>query len=46
MNPSNEISLLLANSRGLNNKEKPYDILNYIKEMKINIACLQDTHLV
>ena len=46
VNPSNEISLLSANCRGLNNKKKRYDVLTYIKEMKINIACLQDTHLV
>ena len=42
----NQTSLLAANCRGLNNKEKQYDIINYIKEARINIACLQDTHLV
>ena len=42
----NQITLLSVNCRGLNNKEKQYDILNYIKEATINIACLQDTHLV
>ena len=30
VNPSNKISLLSANCRGLNNKEKRYDVLNYI----------------
>ena len=39
-------TLLSANCRVLNNKEKRYDILNYIQEARINIACLQDTHLV
>ena len=42
----NQITLLSANCRALNNKEKQYDILNYIKEARINVACLQDTHLV
>ena len=46
MNRSNEISLLSANYQGLNNKENCYNVLNYSKEIKINIACLQDTHLV
>ena len=31
----NQITLLSANCRGLNNKEKRYYILNYIKEARI-----------
>ena len=38
--------MLSVNCQGLNNNEKQYGILNYIKEAGINIPCLQDTHLV
>ena len=38
--------MLSANCQGLNNKGKRYDVLNYIKEANVNIACLQDTHLI
>ena len=41
-----QIVVLSANCQGLNNKVKRYDVLNYIKEAGVNIACLQDTHLL
>ena len=42
----NSIKLLSVNCEGLRNVQKQADILTYFKEKKINIACLQDTHLL
>ena len=42
----NSIKVLSANCQGLRNTQKLDDILTYLKEKKINIACLQDTHLL
>ena len=41
----NDIKLLSANCRGLNNKEKLFDVINYMKSSMAQIVCLQDTHL-
>ena len=40
-----DIRVLSANCRGLKDKEKRYDVVNYIRDMKADITCLQDTHL-
>ena len=40
-----DIRVLSANCRGLKDKEKRYDVVNYIRDMKADIICLQDTHL-
>ena len=40
-----KVKLLSANCRGLRNKIKRYDVINYMKSKRINILCLQDTHL-
>ena len=40
------IKLLSINCQGLRNKQKQGDILTYVKEKKLNIACLQETHLL
>ena len=34
------------NCRGLRNKTKRYDVFNYLKNLKADIICLQDTHLI
>ena len=44
MSHMNDIVVLSANCRGLQNMKKRTDVLNYFKELNINIACLQDTH--
>ena len=36
--------VLSANSRGLQDARKREDVLNYYKELNPNILCLQDTH--
>ena len=40
-----KIKILSANCRGIRNKVKRYDVINYMKDKKVNILCLQDTHL-
>ena len=40
-----KIKVLSANCRGLKDKFKRYDVLNYIQKTEANIICLQDTHL-
>ena len=40
-----KVKLLSANCRGLRNKIKRYDVINYMKSKRVNILCLQDTHL-
>ena len=40
----NNITVLSANCRGLQSMNKRLDVLSYLKELNINIACLQDTH--
>ena len=41
---SEEISLLSVNCQGLGGKEKRKDVLNFLKQKKLAIYCLQDTH--
>ena len=41
-----EISILSLNVRGLGDKKKRTDVLNFLKQKKISIYCLQDTHWV
>ena len=41
----NKIKVLSANCRGLRDKTKRYDVLNYLKDKNADIVCLQDTHL-
>ena len=36
--------MLSANCQGLQNLQKRTDVINYLKEMKAHIICLQDTH--
>ena len=40
-----KIKVLSANCRGLKNKMKRYDVINYLKNTKEDIISLQDTHL-
>ena len=42
----NKIKVLSANCRGLRDKTKRYDVLNYLKDTNADIICLQDTHLM
>ena len=42
----NKIKILGANCRGIQSKEKGYDVINYMKSKNPNILCLQDTHLI
>ena len=42
----NKIKVLSANCRGLKDKFKRYDVLNYLKDSNADIICLQDTHLM
>ena len=44
--PSNNICVLSANCRGLQNRKKRLEVLTYLKATKANIVCLQDTHWV
>ena len=46
MHVQNSIKVLSANCQGLRNQEKKIDVLTYFKENKVNILCLQDTHLI
>ena len=46
MQVRNNIKVLSANCQGLRNHEKRFDVLSYFKEEKVNILCLQDTHLI
>ena len=39
------LKILSLNCRGLRNKTKRYDVMNYLKNLKAEIICLQDTHL-
>ena len=43
---SNTMRVLSSNCRGLRNKNKMKDVLNYIKDLNPDIVCLQDTHWV
>ena len=43
---SNTVRVLSANCRGLREKNKRNDVLNYLKDLKADIICLQDTHWV
>ena len=38
--------VLSANCRGLREKNKRHDVLNYIKDLNADIICLQDTHWI
>ena len=38
--------IISLNCRGLRNKVKRYDIINYLKDQNAQIICLQDTHLI
>ena len=40
-----DIRILSANCRDLKYKEKRYDVINYIRDKKADIICLQDTRL-
>ena len=42
----NKIKILSANCRGIQSKEKSYDVINYMKSKNQDILCLQDTHLI
>ena len=42
----NKIKVLSANCRGLKDKNKRHDVLNYLKDKKADIICQQDTHLM
>ena len=46
MQVRNNVKVLSANCQGLRNHEKRFDVLSYFKETKVNILCLQDTHLI
>ena len=40
-----KVTVLSANCRGLKDKSKRFDVLNYLKDMEADIIFLQDTHL-
>ena len=44
-NMLDDIKVLSANCRGLKDKKKRYDVLNYLQNTSADIICLQDTHL-
>lgn len=46
MNTSNDIVLVSANCQGLHDLHKRLDVLKYYENMKVDILCLQDTHLI
>ena len=46
MHVQNNIKVLSANCQGVRNQEKKKNVLTYFKENKVNILCLQDTHLI
>ena len=39
------VSIASFNCQGLQNKDKRYDIINYLKNMGAKVICLQETHL-
>ena len=39
------VSIASFNCQGLQNKDKRYDVINYLKNMGAKVICLQDTHL-
>ena len=41
----NQVRVLSANCQGLRDKAKRRDVINYFKDLKPSILCLQDTHL-
>ena len=40
-----KIKILSANGRGLKDKLKRFNVLNYLQNTEADIICLQDTHL-
>ena len=46
MSISNDaLNVYSMNCQGLRNKNKRYDVINYLKSLNSDILCLQDTHL-
>ena len=41
----NMLTVLSANTQGLGNGIKRFDVINYFKDSRADIICLQDTHL-
>ena len=41
-----KIKVISANCRGLKEKSKKNDILNYLEDKNTDIICLQNTHLM
>ena len=39
------VSMASFNCQSLQNKNKRYDVTNYLKNMGAKVTCLQDTHL-
>ena len=46
MTHNNSLVVLSMNCRGLKNKEKCADVLNYLKDKNPDILCLQETHWI
>ena len=44
--PDSSIVISSMNCRGLKNKQKKIDVLDYLKNTDSNIICLQDTHWI
>ena len=42
---SEQVKIISANCHGLRDKSKRADVLNYLKRLRPNIICFQDTHL-
>ena len=42
----NEVIVLSANCQGIRNTQKRQDVVNYLRDTKAGIICLQDTHLL
>lgn len=43
---ANALKIIYLNCRGLGDKTKRSDVLNFLRQSKYNIYCLQDTHLI
>ena len=45
-NIGESIVVLSVNTQGLRDKSKLYDVLRFLTNLRPNIICLQDTHLL
>ena len=43
---ASNVKIISVNCRGLSDVKKRKDVFNYLRNLKANIYCLQDTHLI